>query len=254
MFRMRTDPAPSLFGVELVEDVLVVHGPDLDTVLAEVGERLGPDADVLDARREIVGGIAGFFGRERFTVEARSTAPHEPGVIGSDGADGEGPDGVTFAAELARALREVDELVAATEDPTEDPTDDATDEPALGPVRTRRFEPGADRSSPERGVVVVVGDGPEALASAEALAREHDIDPAEVLIVSRRPSTERPAWLTVTDCADAARRAARWRGRDGLTILAMPMEPGDATWSRDVLAALAPEQVRLARQPVAVAA
>ena len=131
MFRQRTDPTARAVQVELVDDVLVVSGPDLDAVLGEVGARLGPDAEVLDAQRSIVGGVGGFFGREQFTVQAR-VAPDEsiagttpvattdPAAAHDDdgaAASDERPvlNGASFAAALQEALREVDEQIATIE-------------------------------------------------------------------------------------------------------------------------------------------
>ena len=59
MLRKRTEPHPSALHATTVDDLLVVSGPRLDEVLEEVGARLGPDAEILDVRREIVGGVAG---------------------------------------------------------------------------------------------------------------------------------------------------------------------------------------------------
>jgi len=130
VFRQRTDQPARTVQVDFVEDLLVVSGPDLDAVLAEVGARLGPDAEVLDAQRSIVGGVAGFFGREQFTVQARvdvevadedadaGTAAVAPPAEDADvAAPGERPvlNGASFAAALAEALREVDEQIAELE-------------------------------------------------------------------------------------------------------------------------------------------
>jgi hypothetical protein len=58
---------------------LVVSGGRLDVVLATVQAHLGSDAQLSQCDRSIVGGIGGFFGRERFTV------------IATPGADGPAP-------------------------------------------------------------------------------------------------------------------------------------------------------------------
>jgi hypothetical protein len=109
----------------------VVEGPRIAEVLAVVHQHLGADATLLDTDRSIVGGIAGFFGREHFRIEADATAlvgaaddataddataddaaedePLEDGPV-QDVADDVGGDttdviGDDFAAHLARALR-----------------------------------------------------------------------------------------------------------------------------------------------------
>jgi len=152
VLRKRTEPHPSALHATTVDDLLVVSGPRLDEVLEEVGARLGPDAEILDVRREIVGGVAGFFGRERFTVDARAHGTATPAPVPAEGeeeaadeaaaAAPDGPlDGATFAAELARALREVD--VAA-----EEPAAQLAVEPALEPALEPAVEPAVPEAAP----------------------------------------------------------------------------------------------------------
>ena len=284
MFRQRTDQAAPAVQVELLDDVLVVSGPDLDAVLGEVGARLGPDAEVLDAQRSIVGGLGGFFGREQFTVQARvnvdapdedahtSTAPAEDAATPSAG---ERPalDGASFAAALAEALREVDEQIAIAELAPAAPTPTAPAAPT--PVEAAPVEAGWDQGAllalsapelsddelrvqlaelvgsppvlPDRGIVAVVGDPTDAVATAELLARRGGLDPSDVLVAAPEPVEGRPAWLTITSAADAGSRRDRWSKRPGLTVVVVALRPGldGLRWTREVLDALRAEQVRL---------
>jgi len=279
---LRRTADPHAVHCEVVDDVLVALGPKLEAVLAEVGARLGPDAEVLDARREIVGGIAGFFGREQFTVEARlpdaATAPSPAEPSPATGAQ----DGASFAAELARALREAEQqplpdwAVAPSVAPSEEEPARPVEHPPVGgtvpPPGSWHVEQGALLAlaahdlpaeevrehladlvgtvpdTPARGILAVVGDAADALAVAEGLAAAAGGDPADVLVATPDPTDLRPAWLTVTGADDAARRAARWHGSGRLTVVAVVLQPGldGLAWARDVLGALRADQVRLA--------
>lgn len=105
MFMRPTDP-----DVSVDNGHLIVDGEVLEDVLAEVYRRCGPDARILQAERTIVGGIAGFFGREAFHVVARpATDEDHTGTSEESGTSGDevdsGPvDGPSFAAALAEAL------------------------------------------------------------------------------------------------------------------------------------------------------
>lgn len=315
MFRRTPEHAnasPAELTVAMEDGALVISGPSLDAVLDEVGTRLGPDAEVIDAERSIVGGIAGFFGRERFTVTARSADPgastvqaaplptgHSAFPAGHPAPAGrslpESPahderpalDGPSFAAELARALGEVDDLVAAVRqqqtpgEPARDATPQAPvdlladqivaepDVPQSELVRHRDAGAllaltAADRSDdelisqlsqlvvvppslPQRGVVAVVGEPADAVATAELLAEQAGLRPEDVLVAAASAPADRAAWLTVSDPEDAARRRVRWGSADRLTVVAVSLHPGleGLHWARTMLGALDPDQVRL---------
>jgi hypothetical protein len=99
MFRRTTE-----LDISFDDGLLVIDGTVLEDVLAEVYRRFGPDAQILAAERNVVGGLGGFFGTERFHVVSRP----------ADGEDGEADvpaerptepvDGPSFAAALAEAL------------------------------------------------------------------------------------------------------------------------------------------------------
>ena len=309
MFRQRTDHPTQGLHVGLVDDVLVVSGPDLDSVLTEVGARLGPDAEVLDAQRSIVGGIGGFFGRERFTVRARAALARVPDPDAGDARDtgsGEAPamDGASFAAALAEALREAADQIASAEpltgrlDPDavhaglgadavellHDPVALAREDGSTGVVQhphERTVETAVDAAAwdraalfslglrdlsdaelreqlaglvsspsvtPDAGVVAVVGDPSDAIATAELLARRAGLEPGDVLVAAPDAVEGRPAWLTIGTPGDAAARRERWARADRLTVVAVALLPGldGLQWTREVLEALRAEQVRLA--------
>lgn len=136
MFMRPTDPAVSVDNGHLIVD-----GEVLEDVLAEVYRRCGPDARILQAERTIVGGIAGFFGREAFHVVARPATDDdhlgtadESGTTGAEGTSGP-LDGPSFAAALADALNstlDVEDLEPATAD-----TPAPADEPVGRFGRTR---------------------------------------------------------------------------------------------------------------------
>jgi hypothetical protein len=73
---------------------LVVERPTAEAAIAEVHERLGADARILEARRVARGGIAGFFAKEIVQIHA---APPEPGGVSA----GAGTDGSGVAATAA---------------------------------------------------------------------------------------------------------------------------------------------------------
>lgn len=288
MFRPRTDPNPPTALSEVVDGEIVAEGPNLDRLLAEVGDAFGAQVEILDAQRSIVGGIAGFFGREWFTVTARVTDPSTPdphtpelgadatvpgGVPAPSWEDGAGAavDGQSFAAALAQALADVDELVDAVRSegphaattgvesepklPTVDPRP-ATDVLAITAPELDDDELAARLHElvriaplvPRRGIVAVVGDAAAALDAAETTARLAGMDPADVLVASAVPVPTRAAWLRITDPADAARRRGRWSSAKRLTIVAVSLQPGleGLDWTRAVLAALDADQVHLA--------
>ena len=111
MFSRPTDPA-----VSIDDGHLVVDGEVLEDVLAEVYRRCGPDARILRADRTIVGGVAGFFGREIFHVVAQPASDEDRGATAADatstgGSVDHGPlDGPSFAAALAEALNSTPEV------------------------------------------------------------------------------------------------------------------------------------------------
>src|SRR5690606_11279616 len=53
-------------------DALTVEAGTAEQALAEISSRLGPDAEILDARKVPKGGIAGFFAKELVQITARS--------------------------------------------------------------------------------------------------------------------------------------------------------------------------------------
>ncbi len=73
------------------EDI-VVEAADLEAALAEVAERLGPEAEIVDAQKVHKGGLGGFFAKELVQVTARvpGTAVGVAGTIDAlvDVADG----------------------------------------------------------------------------------------------------------------------------------------------------------------------
>ena len=100
---------------------LVVSGGRLDVVLATVQAHLGSDAQLSQCDRSIVGGLGGFFGRERFTVIATPGADGEalsdgPGVL-DDEAPSEHDEGDSY-----------DDLDGFADDHLVDDDDDLADE------------------------------------------------------------------------------------------------------------------------------
>lgn len=62
------DSAPEGLPTRDAAPLLVVEARDLETALAEIADRLGPDAQIVDVARQRTGGLGGFFGREVVTV------------------------------------------------------------------------------------------------------------------------------------------------------------------------------------------
>lgn len=121
MFRRTTD-----LDISIEDGCLVIDGAVLEEILAEVHRRLGADAQILSAERNVVGGIGGFFGSERFHVVAAPPVPAEDGSSPEAGDDAETVDGPSFAAALAEALSnemeiDLDELAAPDRAPAPEP-------------------------------------------------------------------------------------------------------------------------------------
>jgi hypothetical protein len=119
------------FHVTVDGEVVAIEGHRLEQLIEELQRLTDGRAEVLSVDRYIVGGIAGFFGREYFRIEARSADAQMRAVdAGAPGA-GEPPagssddslDAQSFAAALAAAL---EEQAAPT---STSPTDEETTEP-----------------------------------------------------------------------------------------------------------------------------
>jgi len=62
--------------------IAVVTASSVETALAEVHDRFGPYADIVEARRRLTGGIAGFFSRQVIELHvAASAAPTGPSSV-----------------------------------------------------------------------------------------------------------------------------------------------------------------------------
>lgn len=99
MFRRTSD-----LDISFDDDLLVIEGAILEDVLAEVYRRFGRDAQIVVAERNIVGGLGGFFGSERFHVEARPAEGEDGDQTDPADLPPEPVDGPSFAAALAEAL------------------------------------------------------------------------------------------------------------------------------------------------------
>ena len=128
-----TAPSTPVTTTELADQHVVLAGGRLEDVLAEVERTFGAAVDIVRVDRAIVGGIAGFFGREQFEVEvALGGAPAAPVVPTAPTAPTDSVDpvhdvaatpappasepaapaptgGAAFAAALQEALDQLDE-------------------------------------------------------------------------------------------------------------------------------------------------
>jgi hypothetical protein len=144
MFRRTTD-----LDISIEDGCLVIDGAVLEEILAEVHRRLGADAQILSADRNVVGGLGGFFGSERFHVVAAPPVAAEGESTPEAGDDAETVDGPSFAAALAEALSnemeiDLDELAAPAQllalepemefEPEVEPELEPESQPASSPV------------------------------------------------------------------------------------------------------------------------
>jgi len=58
-------------------DTLTVEAGTAEQALEEITTRLGPNAEIIDARKVQKGGIAGFFARELVQITARPRKAHD---------------------------------------------------------------------------------------------------------------------------------------------------------------------------------
>lgn len=114
-----TAPSTPVTTTVLADEHVVLAGGRLEDVLAEVERSFGAAVDIVRVDRAIVGGIAGFFGREQFEVEvALGGAPAAPVVPVAPSVDAQSAPapsapaptgGAAFAAALQEALDQLDE-------------------------------------------------------------------------------------------------------------------------------------------------
>lgn len=90
---------------------LLLDGPDITSVLTKVHAEHGPDARIVSAERVRVGGLAGFFARERFEV-AVEVGPPDPGTPSEPSEPSDEPAGsiLDLAAAVDRLEREEGQL------------------------------------------------------------------------------------------------------------------------------------------------
>ncbi|HSL57423.1 MAG TPA: hypothetical protein VK866_06240, partial [Acidimicrobiales bacterium] len=119
---------------------------------------------------------------------------------------------------------------------------------ALAPLLARleaRIRPAPWPARPT--VVAVVGDLAAARSVAASLAPRFGVDPDGVVVATQITPAEVPRWMRIDDPATAATRAASWRDRHRSAVVAVELVPGadGHAAAAAVLAALAPDQVRL---------
>ena len=78
-------PATPVTTTVLADQHVVLAGGRLEDVLAEVERSFGAAVDIVRVDRAIVGGIAGFFGREQFEVEVSLGAAAPPAPVATAG-------------------------------------------------------------------------------------------------------------------------------------------------------------------------
>ncbi len=102
--------------------------------------------------------------------------------------------------------------------------------------------------SPAHGVIAVAGDGDEALVVAEALSVAAGGDPGDVIVMSPVAMPGRPSWMCLNSPEQAAARRDVWRDSARLVVVAVVVTPGEQgqQWGRAALAALEPDQTRVA--------
>jgi hypothetical protein len=119
-------------------DVVSIEGHRLEQLTEELQRLCHGHAEVLSVDRFIVGGIAGFFGREYFRIEARTSEQHLRTAASGDtdervDPDGDDPDEAldaqSFAAALAAALEEQGAPAPARQDPPEQDAPTDADDP-----------------------------------------------------------------------------------------------------------------------------
>jgi hypothetical protein len=137
-----SDPTTTL--AEPVEGAtLVAEATTAEAALADVHDRLGPDARILDARRVLRGGVGGFFAREVVQVHAapaEGAAPRAVSPIDRLLADAEtAPEAVDFATYLRDQLGRTEPSAAPATSPAAEVRMDASH-----PVRPRHTHPGED--------------------------------------------------------------------------------------------------------------
>lgn len=54
-------------------------GPDLETLLADIADRYGPDVNIVDTKRTRNGGVLGFFAKTHYTLTVETPHPAAPG-------------------------------------------------------------------------------------------------------------------------------------------------------------------------------
>ncbi len=101
---------------------------------------------------------------------------------------------------------------------------------------------------PNAGIVAIVGDPEECVVAARSLALRQGIDPGEVTVVSPKPLTGFPSWMSVTSVEDCRRRRTRWASDKRLHIVAVVLNAGPTgmNWARASLDALSPDLTHLA--------
>jgi hypothetical protein len=118
------------FHVTVDGEVVTIEGHRLERLIEELQRLTDGRAEVRSVDRYIVGGIAGFFGREYFRIEARSAdiqvraaAPGAPGAEEpTAGSTDDSLDAQSFAAALAAALEEQAGSKPTPPPPTVEPT------------------------------------------------------------------------------------------------------------------------------------
>lgn len=210
MFRRTTD-----LDISIEDGCLVIDGAVLEEILAEVHRRLGADAQILSADRNVVGGLGGFFGSERFHVVAAPPVAAEGESTPEAGDDAETVDGPSFAAALAEALSnemeiDLDELATPAQllalepemefEPEVEPELEPESQPASSPVDASWPPPWPDsRPQPAPAMTLPPIDP---LPMIEATLPEIEPDPIEPEPVAQPAAVGLPEPLELLGLSD----------------------------------------------------
>lgn len=213
-------PTRTVDDPELVEGATeLIEAATAEAAIAEVHERLGPDARILDARRDLRGGIGGFFAKEVVRLHAA------PGQGRGDAVteDGARRDAAPVAPEAG--------LRTSVMSPVERLLDDAPDTVDFATFLRQRMasDPDLRIGAEDRAEVAEHRPATDAIAPVGAEPATHAASPIDATSpVDSAPAADAaPAVDTgsgiVEDAAVAAWRAAARRP------LAPPVQPDGAT-------------------------
>ena len=200
------------------EDI-VVEAADLETALAEVAQRLGPEAEIVDAQKVHKGGLGGFFAKELVQVTARVPAAMA-GVAGAIDALVDVADG--GEADFREVLRE--QMI----DPPIDPPVDA--EGSAGPD-PRPVGPMAQAAAAATGATDTVAPSVPVMMVSSPIDADIEPDAPAAWLATEAGGTE-TAHATAPVWGAPESGPPDWRADDGEA----PEGMGRVDWSATALA------------------